>query len=172
MCTEETCERRANGLLLNKVEQVRVVYVSLEHGTMPAYDVAMHCERACYIRLIRIVDVNVEWLLGCKITYHHNYKLRDNERIYYDYIEGLPDAIQVGTHHYVDIGVGQLWKTMMHVAWCVCILVPSIWLLIKSQARRQLTVPEYITLLSAVKMSSLFSGLRLRSHWTMFGTLS
>ncbi|KAG2152699.1 hypothetical protein DEU56DRAFT_727492 [Suillus clintonianus] len=99
MCTEATCERRANGLLLNKVEQVRVVYVSLEHGTMPAYDVAMRCER-------------------CKITYHHNYKVShgDKDRIYYDYTEGLPDAIQVGTHHYVDIGVGQLWKTMMHVA--------------------------------------------------------
>ncbi|KAG1722842.1 uncharacterized protein EDB91DRAFT_1063730 [Suillus paluster] len=97
MCTEATCERRANWLLLNKVEQVLVVYyVSLEHGTMPAYDVAMQCER-------------------CQITYHHNYKVSDKDRIYYDYTERLPDAIQVGTHHYVDIWVGQLWKTMMHV---------------------------------------------------------
>ncbi|KAG1781727.1 hypothetical protein EV702DRAFT_1042185 [Suillus placidus] len=55
-------------LLLNKVEQVQVMYVA---------------------------KVNVEWVPGSKITYHHNYRASDKDCIYYDYTDGLPDTIQV-----------------------------------------------------------------------------
>ncbi|KAG1722148.1 hypothetical protein EDB19DRAFT_1835134 [Suillus lakei] len=49
--------------------------------------------------------------------YHHNYKVVGEDRIYYDFVDGLPDVLQVASHYFIDTRIGQLWKTMMHTAW-------------------------------------------------------
>lgn len=55
--------------------------------------------------------------LACKTTYHLNYKVVGNERIYYDYVSGLPNVLQVSDHYFVDHKLADLWKMMMHTSW-------------------------------------------------------
>ncbi|KAG2028670.1 hypothetical protein BDR03DRAFT_1003872 [Suillus americanus] len=97
MCPDRGCDRHKKGLRLSKAQQLRAIYFSLDDGAVPAYSISMQCE-------------------GCSTTYHHNYKVAGDDRIYYDFVDGLPDVLQVASHYFVDTRIGRLWKTMMHTA--------------------------------------------------------
>lgn len=63
--------------------------------------------------------------LACKTTYHTNYKVVGDRRIYYDYTTSLPDVVQIADHYFVDYQVAKLWKAMMHTSWYVAIYFVS-----------------------------------------------
>ncbi|KAG1772089.1 hypothetical protein EDD22DRAFT_768787 [Suillus occidentalis] len=97
ICQNATCNRQQNGLLLGKAEQRKAVYFSLHHGTVPAWSIQFYCE-------------------SCKTTYHTNYKVVGDRRIYYDYTASLPGVVQIADHYFVDYQVAKLWKAMMHTS--------------------------------------------------------
>lgn len=55
-------------------------------------------------------------LSGCRINYHHNFRIENGQRIYHN---GIPDVIQVGEHQFIERRVVDLWINMMLVSWSV-----------------------------------------------------
>lgn len=50
----------------------------------------------------------------CKVNYHHNFRVFNGQRIYYDII---PDIIQVGEHQFAEKRVINMWISMMLLSW-------------------------------------------------------
>jgi len=50
----------------------------------------------------------------CRIDYHHNFFVKDKQRVYYD---AMPDIIQAGEHQFVERKVIEQWIHQMLVAW-------------------------------------------------------
>ncbi|KAG1859676.1 hypothetical protein F4604DRAFT_1684632 [Suillus subluteus] len=88
MCPNSTCDRTRKGLLLGKAEQCKAVYFS-HSGTVPAYSVQLYCESA-------------KSPSACKTTYHTNYKVISDRRIYYNYTTALLNVVQIADHYFVD----------------------------------------------------------------------
>jgi hypothetical protein len=59
-------------------------------------------------------DLLVLTATECDINYHHNFRVFNGERIYYD---NLPDIIQVGEHQFVERKLIDVWISMMLLAW-------------------------------------------------------
>ncbi|KAF6758035.1 hypothetical protein DFP72DRAFT_808407 [Ephemerocybe angulata] len=59
-CSNHGCTRTERGLRMNKVEQRRVVLLTLDRGAVPATSIHLYCE-----------GTNI----ACKINYHHNYQV-------------------------------------------------------------------------------------------------
>ena len=57
---------------------------------------------------------SIWFLLGCKVNYHHNFRVHEGQRIYYDEI---PDLIQVGEHQFAERKLIDLWILMMLLSW-------------------------------------------------------
>ena len=68
---------------------------------------------------IQIISIRYYLLIppikACKVNYHHNFGVRNDQRIYYD--NGIPDIIQIGEHQFVECDVVKLWITSMVVSW-------------------------------------------------------
>ncbi|KAF6741043.1 hypothetical protein DFP72DRAFT_886318 [Ephemerocybe angulata] len=80
---------------MNKVEQRRVVLLTLDRGAVPATSIHLYCE-------------------ACKINYHHNYKVDRGQRTYY---EGVPVVLQIGEHHFAEVQLINAWINLMVLAW-------------------------------------------------------
>jgi hypothetical protein len=52
-------------------------------------------------------------ILDCGTTYHTDYSEKSQERTYYD---GIPEVIQLATHHFVDVQLTKMWKLNMNMA--------------------------------------------------------
>ena len=63
-----------------------------------------------------IASNTCQLLSECKTNYHHNFRVRDGIRTYYD---GIPEIIQVGEHQFAEKRLIQLWITLMLVSWHV-----------------------------------------------------
>jgi hypothetical protein len=51
---------------------------------------------------------------ACRITYHHEYQVKDGVRTYYD---ATPEVLQIGNHQFVECRLVHLWRTDMGIAW-------------------------------------------------------
>lgn len=54
------------------------------------------------------------FLLGCKVNYHHNFRVYEGRRIYYNEI---PDILQVGEHQFAERKLINWWILMMLLSW-------------------------------------------------------
>jgi hypothetical protein len=59
-------------------------------------------------------DKFYQLLSECGTNYHHNFRVKEGVRTYYD---GIPDIIQVGEHQFTERRLIQLWITLMLVSW-------------------------------------------------------
>jgi hypothetical protein len=50
----------------------------------------------------------------CNTTYYHNYSVYQGTRTYY---QTIPNAIQVGEHHYVQREVLDMFINLMLISW-------------------------------------------------------
>src|SRR6267378_3573637 len=57
---------------------------------------------------------NSQTKLGCNVNYHHNYRVFQGQRIYYD---GLPDIVQIGEHQFAERKLINMWILMMVLSW-------------------------------------------------------
>ncbi|KAF8894187.1 hypothetical protein CPB84DRAFT_1816137 [Gymnopilus junonius] len=51
---------------------------------------------------------------GCKVNYHHNFRVHDGQQIYYDKI---PDILQIGEHQFAERKLVNMWIIMMLLSW-------------------------------------------------------
>jgi KDZ transposase family protein len=54
--------------------------------------------------------------IGCNVNYHHNYRVFQGQRIYYDRV-GLPDIVQIGEHQFAERKLINTWILMMVLSW-------------------------------------------------------
>ncbi|KAF8168383.1 hypothetical protein B0H34DRAFT_779734 [Crassisporium funariophilum] len=62
-------------------------------------------------------------LVCCNVNYHHNYRVFNGQRIYYD---GIPELLQIGEHQFAELKLVRMWIMMMLLSWtsatnCACI---------------------------------------------------
>lgn len=55
-----------------------------------------------------------DFITGCKVNYHHNFRVHEGRRIYYDEI---PDIVQIGEHQFPERKLINLWIMMMLLSW-------------------------------------------------------
>jgi CxC5 like cysteine cluster associated with KDZ transposases len=48
------------------------------------------------------------------VNYHHNYRVYQGQRIYYD---GLPNIVQIGEHQFAERQLINMWILMMVLSW-------------------------------------------------------
>lgn len=114
MCLNTDCMRNNKGKMLRKSEQRQAVLFTLDQGVLPAWSVHLYCEGS-YNSIICLMSTNnVLFAQGCKVNYHHNYRMEGTNRIYYD---SLPSTIQVGEHQFVERRVIEMWITLMLISW-------------------------------------------------------
>ncbi|KAJ7877878.1 hypothetical protein B0H13DRAFT_1631479 [Mycena leptocephala] len=92
-CTSPGCTNRT--LLRAKDGLSKVVLFTLSDGACATYAGHLHCT-------------------NCGTNYYNNYSTRDGVRTYYS---GVPDAIQVGAHQYVEREVLSLFIGLMLISW-------------------------------------------------------
>ncbi|KAJ7353282.1 hypothetical protein DFH08DRAFT_987489 [Mycena albidolilacea] len=92
-CTTPGCLN--SNLLKDKDGLRKVVLFTLSDGACATYAVHLHCSQ-------------------CKTTYHNNYSVCNGVRTYY---AGIPNAIQVGEHQYVEREVLGLFIGLMLISW-------------------------------------------------------
>jgi len=97
LCSNSDCTSVIRGRKLQKAEQRAIVLFTLDHGPLPTWSVHLSCK-------------------ACNINYHHNFRVKEGQRIYYD---NIPDIIQVGEHQFVEKRVIEMWRTNMNIAWFV-----------------------------------------------------
>lgn len=54
--------------------------------------------------------------IGCKVNYHHNYWVFQDQRIYYNG-PGLPNIVQIGEHQFAERKLINTWILMMVLSW-------------------------------------------------------
>ena len=77
-----------------------------------------HLQPICGLHIVLVLILCFP--LECQTNYHHNFKVKDGVRTYYD---GIPLIIQVGEHQFAEKRLIQLWITMMLVSWQVFVLL-------------------------------------------------
>ncbi|KAG9317734.1 hypothetical protein JVU11DRAFT_1951 [Chiua virens] len=90
-CSTPTCQRTLKNLRMIRAEQRWCVLYTLADGAIPVYAVHLMCE-------------------ACGINYHHNFTVRNGQRVYYG---GVPDVLQVGEHQFVEKHVIEMWMSLM-----------------------------------------------------------
>ncbi|KAF7372143.1 hypothetical protein MVEN_00073200 [Mycena venus] len=92
-CTMPGCLNKK--LLRDKDGLSKVVLFTLSDGACATYAGHLHCP-------------------DCRTTYHNNYSVHERVCTYY---QGVPDAIQVGAHQYVEREVLSLFVGLMLISW-------------------------------------------------------
>ncbi|KAJ7863559.1 hypothetical protein B0H13DRAFT_1563608, partial [Mycena leptocephala] len=92
-CTNPTCMNTK--LLRDKDGLQKVILFTLNDGACATYAGHLHCSH-------------------CKTNYYNNYFVSNGIRTYYS---GIPDAIQVGEHQYVEREVLSLFIGLMLISW-------------------------------------------------------
>ncbi|KIM40260.1 hypothetical protein M413DRAFT_413790 [Hebeloma cylindrosporum] len=65
LCMNSDCERAKKGLKLQKMEQTKAIFYTIDQGACPAWAVKLFCQ-------------------DCKTSYHLNYRVHENKRYYYE----------------------------------------------------------------------------------------
>jgi hypothetical protein len=97
----------------------------MDKGALPVRSVHLYCNsRSFVLRLNRLHMIQVILILSflsleCQTNYHHNFRVKDGIRTYYD---GIPAVIQVGEHQFAEKRLVQLWISLMLISWQVLIL--------------------------------------------------
>ena len=106
--------------MLKKSEARRAVLFTINNGPIPVWNLHLYCERMQFYSVLSSLQI-VGWytitnqiLLGCKVNYHHNFRVHESRRIYYNKI---PDILQVGEHQFAERKLINLWILMMLLSW-------------------------------------------------------
>jgi hypothetical protein len=100
-------------MLMKKVQARQVVIYTRDEGPVPAYSVHLYCEGVLLPFGQRVPSQSHA---GCHVNYHHDYRVENGQRVYY---ETIPDVLQVGEHQFVERRLIDMWINLMLVAWCV-----------------------------------------------------
>lgn len=73
------------------------------------YIVSVHC----FFIFIQTKYI-LNFILDCKVNYHHNFRIVDKQRIYNC---GIPDILQIGEHQFAETSLINQWITMMLFSW-------------------------------------------------------
>ncbi|KAJ7871333.1 hypothetical protein B0H13DRAFT_2012715 [Mycena leptocephala] len=92
-CTTPGCMN--TNLLRDKDGLQKVILFTLSDGACATYAGHLHCSH-------------------CKTNYYNNYSVCDSVRTYYS---GIPNAIQVGEHQYIEREVLSLFIGLMLISW-------------------------------------------------------
>jgi hypothetical protein len=96
------------------MEAQQAVLYTLDQGPVPVYSVQLYCEGTPFIPRANPFHTNQSLSLACRITYHHNFQVKDEQRTYFDTI---PDIIQVGKHQFAERRLVELWIHLMLISW-------------------------------------------------------
>ena len=88
---------------------------TMDKGALPVRLVHLYCYGMSSVSALHSTNTHPTPLpLECQTNYHHNFKVKDGVRTYYNEI---PSIIQVGEHQFAEKRLIQLWITMMLVSW-------------------------------------------------------
>ena len=101
--------------MLKKSEAWQAVLFTMDRGPIPVWSIHLYCEctQICFSHRITS-SCYLIFIIGCKVNYHHNFRVHEGQRIYYDKI---PDLVQIGEHQFAEQKLINLWIMMMLLSW-------------------------------------------------------
>jgi hypothetical protein len=100
-------------LPLKKEQQRRAVIFTVADGACQAWAVHLYCTGKYSVSIFGLLTT-MSSLSECKTNYHNNFSVCGGVRTYYG---GIPDAIQVGEHQFVEASLINTWIDLMLTAW-------------------------------------------------------
>jgi len=67
-----------------------------------------------FVYYFSLANLLFDFIIGCKVNYHHNFRVHEGQWIYYDEI---PDIVQIGKHQFAEQKLIGLWIIMMLLSW-------------------------------------------------------
>lgn len=113
VCDRQFCHKPS--FLRHKDAPVKVYLFTMDRGVCEAWSSHLYCYCECLKQLcLFLVSMSHEFSLACNTNYHHEYAVHAGERYYY---QGLPDAVQVAEHTFVERAVLQHFLTLTLLSW-------------------------------------------------------
>jgi CxC5 like cysteine cluster associated with KDZ transposases len=109
-CIQSGCSHARKGLCMKKTYYQKAVLYTLDHGAVPAYSVSLYCEG---VSSLFNQQSHAHPVKDCKISYYHNYYIKDGHRYYYTH---PLHVIEVGGHQFVKQKVVKTWINVMVVS--------------------------------------------------------
>ena len=99
LCMNKSCERFQR-LMLKKSEARQAVLFTMDRGPIPVWSIHLYCEctQICFSHRITS-SCYLIFIIGCKVNYHHNFRVHEGQQIYYDKI---PDLVQISEHQFAE----------------------------------------------------------------------
>ena len=114
LCMNKSCER-FQWLMLKKSEARQAVLFTMDRGPIPVWSIHLYFQRMQICFSHRITSsCYLIFIIGCKVNYHHNFRVHEGQQIYYDKI---PDLVQIGEHQFAERKLINLWIMMMLLLW-------------------------------------------------------
>ena len=98
--------------LRHKDAPVKVYLFTMDRGVCEAWSTHLYCYCMYPRELCLSLPDNLS--LACNTNYHHEYAVHAGERYYY---QGLPDAVQVAEHTFIEHRVLQHFLTLTLLSW-------------------------------------------------------